>query len=142
VLFAYFRRLSHFTVLSGIGWCIDFGLMLLLVWNEVPVFLSNVVGAVAATIFVYLTAQRHVFKLAENRLGGPTRFMAYAGYQAIVIAIASFLIDAVAGMMAESALIGDPRLAAAMAKISITPLTMYSNFLFMGWLVEGRLSWR
>jgi len=129
-------------VLSGIGWCIDFGLMLLLVSNELPVFASNAVGAVAATIFVYITAQRHVFKLAENRLGGSTRFMAYAGYQAIVILIASFLIDAAAGILAETSLVDDPTLAAAVAKISVTPLTLYSNFLFMGWLVEGRLSWR
>jgi len=142
VIYGHFRRLSHFTVLSGIGWCIDFGLMLLLVSNELPVFASNAVGAVAATIFVYITAQRHVFKLAENRLGGSTRFMAYAGYQAIVILIASFLIDAAAGILAETSLVDDPTLAAAVAKISVTPLTLYSNFLFMGWLVEGRLSWR
>ncbi len=137
-----FQRLSRFTILSGIGWMIDVSLTLGLVSAGLAVVFANAIGATAAVTFVYITAQRHVFRLNPGRLSASERFGAYVLYQVVAITVASVLIGAVAWILAGVLAELSPTLIAAIAKIVITPLTLYSNFLFMGWLLEGRLAWR
>lgn len=100
------------------------------------------VGAALAVTFVYITAQRKVFRLARVNLSRWIRFLSYVLYQVIAILIASLLIAAAAFALHLLFLDLDRTVAAAIAKIAVTPLTMYSNFLFMGWLIEGVIRWR
>lgn len=139
---AAFARLSRFTILSGIGWCMDVGLTLGLVAGGLAVAPANMIGATVAVSFVYVTAQRHIFQRKPGRLTAVQRGIAYAGYQVLAIAAASVLIGGLAWAL-QAAL---PSVAvtalAGISKIAITPLTLYSNFVFMGWLLEGRVAWR
>jgi putative flippase GtrA len=103
---------------------------------------ANMIGAAVAVSFVYVTAQRHIFRRKPGRLTALQRGLAYGVYQALAIAAASALI----GMLAWTLQAMVPGVAmpvvAGLSKIAITPLTLYSNFVFMGWLLEGRVAWR
>ncbi len=52
---------SRFTVLSGTGWILDFGVTLTLVQAGASVFASNAVGAFCGVTFVLIPATRQVF---------------------------------------------------------------------------------
>jgi len=149
------HRLSRFTVISGIGWTLDFTVTLCAVWAGAAVMTANGIGALCGVSFVFFAAQRQVFRRMR---GGQLRLLAsYLCYQAVAILAASWLIGVAADALmpaaaALSSLAGDwlaPDLlpptrvsAAAVAKALVTPLTLYSNFLFMGWLLEGKVSLR
>ncbi|MEO0821826.1 MAG: hypothetical protein AAF074_15540 [Pseudomonadota bacterium] len=148
-------RLSRFTVISGIGWLIDLSLMLGLVALGLGAFEANLVGAFCGVSFVFVAAQRRVFVAAGGvRLG---MLAAYLAWHAIAITAASALIGLIAGALAGPAAAlrdalaallpgplvpGAPLIAAGAAKALVTPLTLYANFLVMGRLLEGRVSWR
>lgn len=137
-----FARLSRFTLLSGIGWTIDVGLTLGLVTIGLPVAIANAVGAATAVSFVYATALRHVFQSRPSRFPGFGRFARYLVYQVFAIAAASALIGALAEGLSLVFVAATATQSAAAAKVVVTPLTLYSNYVFMSWLVEGRAIWR
>jgi len=137
-----FARLSRFTLISGIGWCMDVGLTLGLVAAGLAVAPANMIGATVAVSFVYVTAQRHIFRRKPGRLTALQRGLAYAGYQGLAIAAASMLIGLLAWALQAAVPFAAVTVVAGISKIAITPLTLYSNFVFMGWLLEGRLAWR
>lgn len=142
-------RIHLFTLVSGLGWLIDFGLMSMLSAAGAPIFWSNVVGASCAVIFVFFVAKYKVFK-GERRFFS-SQLAIYISYQVIVILIASFLISLIANIIVMNVLDTDHLIeniisknsirlfAPPMAKIVVTPITLYSNFLFMGWLLERRI---
>lgn len=143
-------RLPKFALISGIGWMLDIGVTLGLVAAGSDVMVANMIGAGLAVSFVFIAAQRHVFFAEDRSLVG--FFAVYLVWQVMAITAASFAIDQLAaflsscgaGAFAQRAcgLLGDPTLAAGIAKVAVTPITMYLNFLFMGWLSEARISWR
>lgn len=117
------------------------------------VFIANCLSAATAVSFVFLIAQRHTFAHDGSWIAG--KFAAYALYNAGAILLASMAIAVLAHHVFEPILaFAFPVdlvtekvrwvLAAASlaAKIMVTPLTLYANFLFMGWLLEGRASFR
>lgn len=116
-------------------------------------FVSNCISAATAVSFVFLVAQRRTFVHDGSRLFG--KFIAYGFYNVVAIVLASF---AVAGLthhvfdpivLAGSNLLmqsagTDEQLALAsvFAKLTVTPFTLYANYLFMSRLMEGRTSFR
>lgn len=145
------ERLSRFTLISGGGWLLDVGVMLGLVAAGAGPFAANLVGALCGVGFVFVFAQRRVFTMIG---GGGVRwrlFLPYLLWQSVAIPTASALIAVVAGLLAEPAAWTEERLpapisaavlAAGVAKVTVTPLTLYANFLFSGLLMERRVSWR
>lgn len=140
-------RLSYFTLISGGGWILDVVVLIVLVTLGANYFVANMVSATFGVTFVFTLAQRHVF--ASGREGLQWRlFLPYLCWQVIAISVASLLIAALAQSLfthiAELQIADPPSpdtISAALAKILVTPLTLYANFLFSGWLMERRISW-
>lgn len=146
-------RIHGFVLISGMGWLLDLAIMTSLTAAGMPVFLANCVSAGIAVSFVFLIAQRRTFVHDGSWIIG--KFAAYALYNAIAILLASLAIAALAHTVFEPilatfasvvSLVVDPNwrlaLASILAKVAVTPLTLYANFLFMGWLLEGKASLR
>lgn len=143
-------RLSKFTLISGAGWALDLLVLLGLVAIGLPAFGANIAGALCGTGLVFCFAQQRVFTQGS---GGRIRWrllLPYLLWQCLAILAASGLVHllapplspAAAGLLSWSGLaVPLPVLAAALAKIAVTPVTLYANFLFFGWLAERRISW-
>lgn len=151
-------RLPRFAIVSGIGWLIDLGVMLSLVQFGLDAGRANILGASCGVTFVFFAAQQQIFRSAH---GFRVRALAlYAGCQIVAILAASGLVGLMASLLQpaatetaawlsawiatlSTALPPSPHFAAAAAaKAFVTPITLYANFLFMSWLLEGQASWR
>ncbi len=143
-------RLSKFTLISGCGWILDVLVLLGLVAMGTPFFTANLAGALCGVSFVFLFAQRRVFTATH---GGKVRwqlFLPYLLWQIFAILLASVMVDWVALWLVPSAEslaawsgtgIPAAMIAAGLAKVVVTPVTLYANFLFFGWLAERRILW-
>lgn len=144
-------RLHRFTIISGIGWLLDLSVMSLLVWAGLEVFAANLIGATLAITFVFFAAQNRIFINEGGFLYG--KFAAYALFQSMAVPLASLAIHALNGVLVASGWVEAGVLAvmpsllamvpvatAILAKGLVTPATLYGNFVFMGWLLERRLS--
>ena len=140
-------RVHGFALLSGLGWLIDFAVFNALAWSGVPLFGANCVGAVCGVSFVFVTARRFIFRDVDRPLAQAVAM--YAAWNGLAIIAASWAVAWVAGLIAPLVawgvdLVGLPMAPAALvppaAKIAVTPVTMYLNYVAMGAIVERRLS--
>lgn len=143
--------LSSFTILSGVGWCIDFAIFNLLVARGWSGFAANLVSASIAVTFVLAVARRWIFRQHVRTLGKTIGL--YAAWNVVAITAASAGIRLIAGalqtlpwddvaLMASTATahpVAAATVVANLAKILITPVTMYANFVAMGYIIETRL---
>ncbi len=116
-------RLLRFGVVSGVGWALDFLVFSLLVHLGNAPWLANALGATLAVIWVYAASVRLIFRYGGASLRGT--FAAYAAFQVVGIATASWAVGALV------AYVGSPPL---LAKVLVTPGTFLANYLFMAWL--------
>jgi putative flippase GtrA len=145
-------RLSAFAALSGIGWLIDFTIFNVLVASNNSYLKSNIVSASVAVVFVFITARRFIFL---NHVGSLKQAVTkYVVWNAFAIVFASYFIKSIASGLvylgfndtliqlgAFSSLPINRRLIISnIAKLLVTPLTMYANFIAMGYIFERRLS--
>lgn len=144
-------RLSSFTILSGIGWCIDFAIFNLLVALGHSGFAANLVSATVAVTFVLVMARRWIFHDHVETLG---RTVArYAAWNVVAITVASLAIRLIMAALerfdwtgvaawagtAAGHPVATAALVANLAKIMVTPFTMYANFVATGYIIERRL---
>jgi putative flippase GtrA len=144
-------RLHHFAILSGIGWLIDFSIFNLLVYLGLSLFVANVVGATCGVSFVFVTGRRYIFRDVRTRLS--TAVFAYAIWNVVAIAAMSWAIAGLGdicttfllpllsryGQLSPDATSLLHALIPPAAKIALTPISMYANFVAMGLIVERRL---
>ena len=144
-------RLSSFTLLSGVGWCIDFAIFNVLVSRGFTSFAANLSSASVAVTFVLIIARRWIFRHHVETL--PMTIFWYAAWNAAAIPAASLGLKAVsagllqvdwgqAKLLAGTGLdhpIAYRMLIANFAKIVITPFTMYANFVATGYIIERRM---
>lgn len=145
-------RLSWFTVVSGLGWCLDFTIFSVLVARGVPGFAANCISAATAVTFVFFCARRWIFR---DHVGSMAAAVAkYVAWNVVAISMASVLIWLAGAAIARLDLhlaigltqrflpapLSAPQIALNLAKILVTPVTMYLNFLAMGYIVERRVS--
>ncbi len=149
-----FSRIGRFGIVSGLGLLMDFCISVVLREAGLPPFWANLCGAACAVTFVFIASVRHVFN--ASRTGRGRKYAAYMVWQAIAVPTASFVIalltpaasSAVAHVArwlpeaAAHAMQARPGVAFIIAKAAFTPVTFYANFLFMGWLLTGRVRWR
>ena len=121
-------KIGRFGLVSGMGWLLDFSTFLLLSWRLLPPAQANVCGALLAITFVFFASTRHVFVHEGGFVW--QKFFAYLGYQACVIALFSVAIQALSEGLG---------LPPGVAKVLVTPVNFYTNFLFMSVLLGGRL---
>jgi putative flippase GtrA len=120
-------KIVGFGIISGIGWLIDFAIFNALVYllHWLP-GLANLLSASVALTFVFFTATRKTLLVRERGLH--FKFMAYLAYQAVSICFYAWLIGFVSGFMPPP-----------LAKILVTPVSFYTSYLFMTWLLTGRV---
>ena len=143
-------RLPKFAVISGFGWLLDVGILYSLVSLGSDVFYANCISAGTAVTFVFFASQRSLFEF--NRRSLSKSFLLYVLWQVVMVVLASFAVDALATALPRGvSALGIPRYLGLdtppatmtlIAKILVTPATMYLNFIFMSWLLEARVSWR
>lgn len=120
-----------FAVVSGSGWLIDFTIFTFLNLIGFPVWLSNFLGATIAVVFVFFVSVRKVFQYGGGYLFN--KLIKYVIYQIVAITVASLLIDFIVMQFDITPLF---------AKVIVTPLTFYANFLFMGYITSGMLRFK
>lgn len=124
------RKLGVYTLIAACGLLIDLILFLGLAhFHVLPVFWASVVGIFFGASFTYAFATRRIFNASQFQWYKWTLFLAY------VFAM-MFLWS---GMIAMLVVFGFWPI---FAKCAILPVSFYSNFLFMGWLQDGRIRWR
>lgn len=141
-------RVHRFAVLSGIGWLLDFTVFNLLAWSGIGLFAANMLGATTGVTWVFVTARLSIFQRRTVSLR--RAILAYAIWNAVAIVAASAAVDAL-GSLSIRMLSGHVHdqsgsrimaLVPAIAKMAVTPFTMYLNFVAMAFIVERRWVWR
>jgi putative flippase GtrA len=143
-------RIVGFTVISGVGWVIDFAVYNVLAWHGLDLVRANLISAGVAVSFVFLCGWRYIFRDARTAL--PVAIAAYVAWNMVAIGAASLAIAWVARALAASGWLQDVQLLWGMrqsvalaalppaaAKILVTPVTMYLNFVACGLIIERRL---
>lgn len=124
-----------FTFLSGVGWLCDFvTFTLLLKLINVPNFIANFVSSYVGVTFVWFTALKLVFM--RNSEGRNTFLFIFWGFQFISILAYSHLLHVVAGVVLSEGLMIHSNYPDIAAKIIVTPLALFTNFLFMRFLTR------
>ncbi len=150
-----FSRVARFAVVSGLGLALDFCLSVALRELGVPAFFANLTGAACAVTFVFFASVRSVFQAQPTPAQRARKYAAYMVWQALAVPVASLAIawltpwgTEVARWLASyggdaAQRLGDrPGAGFLVAKCACTPVTFYANFLFMGWLLTGKVRWR
>ncbi|KHL25877.1 hypothetical protein PK98_04620 [Croceibacterium mercuriale] len=147
-------RVHAFALISGIGWLIDFTLFNLLAATGVSLFLANLVGAGVAVSLVFVAGRRFIFR--DSRTALPVAIAAYIAWNVAAILLASQAVAVLGQWLATPALMVragnilgslgltlDPLyLVPPIAKVAVTPVTMYLNYLAMGIIIEQRIRFR
>jgi putative flippase GtrA len=121
-------KLGRFGIVSGVGWLLDFSLFTLLSWRLLSPAPANAVSALVAVVFVFIASTRKVFYEGTGFSWG--KLVAYLAYQAVIIALFSFAIQALTRWSG---------LPPPVCKVLVTPVNFYTNFLFMSVLLTGRV---
>ncbi len=134
-----FGQFIRFIGISGIGWCIDFGLYI--VFTSVfgwPVFISNCLSAVPAVTLVFTVSTAKIFQRSGGKVPVYMKYILYLTYQFfLLLAVSSlgqWLADMIAAKAADVGML--VRFSKVIAKILITPVTMVMNFIVMKVMTE------
>ncbi len=124
--------------LSGVGWLLDFTLLLSMVSGlGLPPFVAS-----TAALTVFLVSRRFIFARNEGALG--TRIAAYFVYTLCVIAAAAlamtFIIRVLNGLALAYGDAPSSTLLTAVAKVLVTPPQLLMNFVMSRYLSERTMA--
>ena len=121
-------KLFGFTIFSGLGFAIDFGIFSILIYLNISVFISNIVAGFFAVSFVYFTSARHIFDHHNKFL--LLKFIIYIIFNIFRVYFLSLIIVFLTVSL---------ELAPIFPKILVLPVSLYTNFLFMNFLMTNKL---
>lgn len=125
-----------FIGLSGIGWILDFCIYTGLGFVSENLIINNVISSWAGVTFVFFFAIRKVFD-HNNRISVKWKYLIYILYQCILIFFISRLLSVINMAIADNITIGLVlKFSSIIAKILVTPITMFLNFFVMGIVIE------
>lgn len=144
-------KLPAFVVISGTGWLIDFTVFNVLVALSLPIFSANLCGATCGVSFVFFAGRQFIFR--EVRTGIRTAILCYTGWNVVAILLMSLAIATLGHALAGPSVqlpaqhfldslrvpLRAGSLAPVVAKMALTPVSMYLNFVAMGVILERRL---
>lgn len=122
-----------FVGLSGIGWILDFVTYTLLGIISDNLVRNNVISSWVGVTFVFLFATRKVFQ-NNSKISLKWKYFIYLLYQCVLIYAVSkllFLINNIIVSEIDIAFVLD--WSSIIAKILVTPVTMFLNF----WVMKG-----
>lgn len=133
------QKFLKFGALSGGGWLLDSGLLLVLSQSiGISLFAANFISSSIAALSVYVIARFLVFEASKNR--ALLRTFTYFCYTCSIIVLASILIGPLAWSLQRTAeyLAISPTAAqiSFFAKVGITPPQLVANFFMSRYLAE------
>lgn len=136
------RSFLQFGVLSGIGWLLDCGLLLLLTQGfGAPLSIANVFSSSTAALTVFTISRLLIFESAAERTG--LRTLLYACYTFGIIAAASAIIGPIgwwSQRVAEHfAIVLSTWQVSFLAKVLVTPPQLLANFFMSRFLAERKI---
>lgn len=133
------RQGFFFTLVSGCGWCLDFGVYFLVAAQlGVPVAAANLMSSFVGVTFVFAFATRHIFANRQGRWPLRRKYVFYLAYEACLVSAVSLLAQGIFAWCTSSpyaAWFSDAQWKLA-AKCLVTPVTLTCNFFVMRWLTE------
>ena len=144
-------RIGYFTIISGIGWLIDFFIFTVSIKVGLTAAYANLFSASVAVIFVFVTSRQWIFRHHAGSLRSV--IVKYVLWNLFAVSLASWGVGTVHGLFSSSVFdflefvrsnffqtpITVATLSAIAAKVFITPFTMYSNFVVLGYILEKRV---
>lgn len=131
--------------LSGLGWLADACILLVLVgYFGMTPLVANFISSCTAALAVFLISRELIFSKASGRTG--LRVLGYLAYVLALICVASVMAQLISTWVLEFSethrLAVSATLAAAVAKVVITPPQLVSNFLVSRAMSERKLGGR
>jgi putative flippase GtrA len=131
--------------LSGLGWLADACILLVLVgYFGMTPLVANFISSCTAALAVFLISRELIFSKASGRTG--LRVFGYLAYVLALICVASVMAQLISTWVLEFSethrLAVSATLAAAVAKVIITPPQLVSNFLVSRAMSERKLGGR
>lgn len=130
--------------LSGLGWALDFTVLLTLVGLGAPAMLANVASNCVAALCVFLISRQFIFEGRKEAL--ELRVAVYFFYILVMIAISAAALGLIVDELDYISWVRNARLApmvkVAIAKIIVTPPLLLCNFLMSRHTSERKLTAR
>ena len=126
------KNAIKFTVVSGIGFIIDFIIynILTLIFH-INVGISNMISSLVGVTFVFFTSTKHIFENNTSNIDLKYKYLIYVIYQIILILCASRVIIIFKNFFDSSNIDLVVKYAKVLAKIFITPFTLTINYFVM-----------
>ena len=124
-----------FLLISGTGWLIDTTIYTILtVILKYNVIFSNILSSIPAITFVFFVSTRKIFLTHIGKFSLKQKYLIYILYQIILIVTVS-IIGQMLYNISEN-LLSNKELLKIIIKLTITPITMITNFFVMKFLAE------
>lgn len=124
-----------FLLISGTGWLIDTTIYTILtVVLKYNVIFSNILSSIPAITFVFFVSTRKIFLTHIGKFSLKQKYLIYVLYQIILITTVS-IIGQILYNISEN-LLSNKELLKIIIKLTITPITMITNFFVMKFLAE------
>ena len=124
-----------FLLISGTGWLIDTTIYTILtVILKYNVIFSNILSSIPSITFVFFVSTRKIFLTHIGKFSLKQKYLIYILYQIILITTVS-LIGQILYNISEN-LLSNKELLKIIIKLTITPITMITNFFVMKFLAE------
>jgi hypothetical protein len=124
-----------FLLISGTGWLIDTTIYTILtVILKYNVIFSNILSSIPAITFVFFVSTRKIFLTHIGKFSLKQKYLIYILYQIILITTVS-IIGQILYNISEN-LLSNKELLKIIIKLTITPITMITNFFVMKFLAE------
>ena len=124
-----------FLLISGTGWLIDTTIYTILtVILKYNVIFSNILSSIPAITFVFFVSTRKIFLTHIGKFSLKQKYLIYILYQIILIVTVSIIGQMLYNI--SEPLLNNKGLLKIIIKLTITPITMMTNFFVMKFLAE------
>ena len=124
-----------FLLISGTGWLIDttiYTILTVILKNNV--IFSNIISSIPAITFVFVVSTRKIFLTHTGRFSLKQKYLIYILYQIILILTISIIGQMLYNISEH--FLSNKDLLKILIKLTITPITMITNFFVMKFLAE------
>ena len=133
-----FIQIIKFTLISGMGFNLDFGVYLILTnLIKLPILYANMISAVPAITYVFFMSTKKVFNKKKSNIDITMKYVVYFIYQIILVylvsSLAQLMYDNSINVLTKAIIINNLKI---IIKLLITPITMTCNFFVMKILSE------
>lgn len=124
-----------FLLISGTGWLIDTTIYTILtVILKYNVIFSNILSSIPAITFVFFVSTRKIFLTHIGKFSLKQKYLIYILYQIILIVTVSIIGQMLYNI--SEPLLNNKGLLKIIIKLTITPITMITNFFVIKFLAE------